>query len=236
MFLLLAAVPAVARERGSDARPASIAVVLDDNYPPYIFRDENGQLRGILNDLWMLWSVRTGIAVDLQAVDWGIAQKRMDEGRADVIDTLFLTPKREETLAFSAPYATLDVAIFFHHDLSGISDAESLRGFTVGVKAGDACIGWLAERGITSIRAYPNYESIIDALAARETLVACIDVPLAQYLTYKKGDQTLIRHTPPLYTGQFHWAARKGDGAMMATVRDGFARISPQERRVIEKR
>lgn len=46
--------------------PASIRVVLDDNYPPYIFRDSDGQIQGILKDLWTLWQKRTGITVDFQ--------------------------------------------------------------------------------------------------------------------------------------------------------------------------
>jgi len=34
--------------------PKSITVVLDDNYPPFIFRDTTGKLQGILQDTWAL--------------------------------------------------------------------------------------------------------------------------------------------------------------------------------------
>ncbi|WP_337997420.1 EAL domain-containing protein [Oleispirillum naphthae] len=233
-----AAAPAAARGRGAAASTAAapVTVVLDGNYPPYVFRDESGELRGILVDLWGLWSARTGVAVDLQAFDWSEAQRRMATGRADVIDTIFQTPERERSLAFSEPYATLDVSIFFHRDLSGIADIASLRGFTVGVKAGDACIDWLAEHDITAVRAYPNYGAMIDALVAHESLVACIDNPPALYLAYKKGVEGLIRHTAPLYSGRFHWAVNRGDEAFLQQVRDGFSRIGPEERRAVEER
>ena len=32
-------------------KPASIVVTMDDNYPPYVFRDSDGQLRGYLIDV-----------------------------------------------------------------------------------------------------------------------------------------------------------------------------------------
>lgn len=122
------------------AAPSSIRVVLDDNYPPYTFRDANGHTQGILKDLWALWSERTGIAVDFQAMDWAKAQQAMTAGQADVIDTIFKTEERAKIYEFSAPYAQIEVPIYFDRTIGGIVDAASLKGFTVGAKAGDACI------------------------------------------------------------------------------------------------
>ena len=79
-----------------------ITVVSDDNYPPYIFRDADGVLRGILPDQWKLWEARTGVRVRLQAMDWAEAQRVMREKRADVIDTIFRTPEREQLYDFHA--------------------------------------------------------------------------------------------------------------------------------------
>ena len=33
---------------------APLVVTLDDNYPPYVFRDADGNLKGILPDQWAL--------------------------------------------------------------------------------------------------------------------------------------------------------------------------------------
>jgi PAS domain S-box-containing protein len=216
--------------------PKSIKVVTDDNYPPYVFRDEQGRLQGILKDLWELWAARTGIPVDLAAMDWDQAQRDMASGKADAIDTVFETDVRKRLMDFSEPYATIDVAIFFREDLNGIKDAGSLHGFTVGAKGGDACIDWLSARGINSFREYPSYESLIDGAANREVLVFCIDMPPARYFMLKKGLQERFRHTEPLFSGQFHWAVHKGDNAMRALIADGFARITSDERKAIEDR
>ena len=60
---------AYAQPPGMVPRPKSITVVMDDNYPPFIFRNSEGEIQGILKDTWALWEARTGIAVNLQAMD-----------------------------------------------------------------------------------------------------------------------------------------------------------------------
>ena len=70
---------------------------------------------------------------------------------------LFRNPGRERLYVFSEPYATLDVSVFVHKDLGGIHDLASLRGFTVGVKKGDADIEYLTNHGrCVSQRARPE--------------------------------------------------------------------------------
>ena len=49
--------------------PATLRVVMDDNYPPYAFRDSSGVLNGYLVDIWKLWEGKTGVRVELVATD-----------------------------------------------------------------------------------------------------------------------------------------------------------------------
>jgi len=212
-----------------------ITVVSDDNYPPFIFRDAKGHLQGILVDEWRLWEEKTGIKVDLQGMDWDKALKTIAEGRADVIDTIFFTEERAKTLAFSAPYASIDVPIFFHNSISGIKGVESLHGFTIGVKAGDACIDFFKKHGIKTLREYPSYESIVRDAFKQKVKVFCIDAPPGYYYLYKMNVQEQYQQTAPLYTGQFHRAVRKERMDLLKIVEDGFAKISSQEHEGIEK-
>jgi PAS domain S-box-containing protein len=235
-LVLLFYFPAIASIAAGPALPKEITVVSDDNYPPFIFRDEKGHLQGILVDEWRLWGEKTGIKVDLQGMDWDKAKKTMAEGNAQVIDTIFFTEERAKTLSFSAPYASLDVPIFFHKNISGISDVKSLHGFTIGVKAGDACIDFLKGHGIFTLREYPSYESIVRDAAEQKIKVFCIDSPPAHYYLYKMNLEQQYRYTAPLYTGQFHRAVHKERKDLLKAVEEGFGKISPKEHEEIEKR
>ncbi|HPU29964.1 MAG TPA: transporter substrate-binding domain-containing protein, partial [Syntrophorhabdaceae bacterium] len=88
-----------------------IRVVIDNNYPPYVFLDSHGNLQGILIDQWRLWEKKTGVHVDIQGMDWGEAQRRMEAGEFYVIDTIFFTERRAKIYDFSKPYAKIDVSI-----------------------------------------------------------------------------------------------------------------------------
>ncbi len=224
-----------ASEAAASASPRGpIKVVLDDNYPPYVLRNADGSLAGLLPDLWALWSQQTGVAVELQAMDWAAAQAHMRAGSADVIDTIFVTDERRRLYDFSTPYATIDVPIYFHESVSGIANAESLKGFTVGVKEGDACIDTLRARGIETLKTWPSYAALVDAARAGEVRVFCMDAPPANYLLQRTGADAQFRHSLPLYSGAFHRAVHKGQTALLAMVERGFAQIPAAQREAVE--
>src|SRR6185295_15874677 len=138
--------------------PASITVTTDDNYPPYLFRAENGELEGITRDKWAIWSARTGVAVRIDGTEWARAQQNVLRGRADVLETVARTPEREGLYAFSKPNGKIDARVYFHRSVSASNHPASMSGFTVGAKDGSACGRWLADRDV-SIRRYPDSEA-----------------------------------------------------------------------------
>jgi two-component system cell cycle sensor histidine kinase/response regulator CckA len=83
--------------------PRPLKVVMDDNYPPYVFRDGTGKVQGILIDRWRLWEQKTGMRAEIHAMDWGEALRRMMAGEFDVIDTIFRNAPREASLNSRSP-------------------------------------------------------------------------------------------------------------------------------------
>ena len=218
--------------------PASrtIRVVMDNNYPPYIFVDGNGSPQGILVDQWRLWQQKTGIRVELTTKDWKDALADMQAGTYDVIDTVFKTKERLEWLDFGVPYARLEVAAFFNQDISGITDVRSLQGFAVAVKEGDAAVELLRNNGVDNLVLFKGYEAIVQAAKEHKVNVFVIDKPPGFYFLYKYGVQQSYKVSPPLNAGEFHRAVRKGNAALLAEVESGFARISRQELEQIENK
>ena len=203
------------------AAPEHLLVVTDINYPPYLFRNEDGQLQGILKDKWELWSRRNRVPVQLVGMEWSKAQESVQNGSADVIEALAYTPARVNLYEFSPAYAPIEARVYFHRSISGISDVASMRGFTLGAKDGSACASWLRERGVTRIRPYPSSEVLVRAAGAGEVRLFCMDSPVAQYLLFKLGLAEDFRETPPLYSAEFHWAVKK---LSSAGVEEGLVR------------
>ncbi len=213
-----------------------LIVVLDDNYPPYTFRDQSGKLRGILPEQWDLWTKRTEIPIRLIGTEWIKAQKMLLRGEADIIDTIFCTPERTPLYDFTKPYADIRVSIFYNSTISGISDISSLQGFAVAVKEGDACIEVLKKGGISSFIRYPCFEKIIKDAASGKIKVFCMDDPPAYYFLTKYEIARQFKKGFTLYTGHFHRAVRKGRIDILKLVEKGFEFINPEELAKIDKK
>ena len=92
---------------------SSLRVVVEEEYPPYTFRDKKGLSGGISVDYWRLWEKKTGIPVEITAVEWSKAQQGLLSGRYDVIDIMAKSDERMKIFSFSPAYATVDVVIAY---------------------------------------------------------------------------------------------------------------------------
>lgn len=214
----------------------TVRVVMDDNYPPYVFKAGDGQLQGIIIDQWRLWEKKTGIRAELVGMDWAEAQRRMRAGEFDVIDTIFHNEQRAAIYDFTAPYADIPVPLFFHSDISGIRGPEDAKGFMVAAKAGGNVIDVLKKSGVSNIVEYPSYEKIIEAARDGRVKVFTVDRPPAMYYLNLFNIQDRFRETAPMYSGEFHRAVLKGNRALLTEVESGFASISAAEYQEIDKR
>ena len=232
---LLAWLAALVASHALGAMPERIVVVTDDRYPPYLFRDDDGALQGIVKDKWELWSARTGIPVEVRGMDWPSAQKAVRDGRADVIDTIAVTPSRAQLYEFSRDTQPMDSRIFFHKSLGGITnDAGSVHGFVVGAKAASACIEWLKQGGVEEIREYPDSQSLVKAAGAGHVRVFCMDDAVANYFLYREGLADSFKESQPLYSASLHWAVAKGRAPLRDFVQGAFDRIPREDLERIE--
>ena len=214
----------------------TVRVVMDNNYPPYVFVNSEGQVQGILVDQWRLWQEKTGIEVEITAADWKDALGEMKAGKYDVIDTLFETEERKTWLDFGKPHTRIEVAAYFDKAISAITTADSLRGFVVAVKEGDAAIDLLRSRGVDNLVLFKGYEAIIQAAKEHKVNVFVVDTPPALYFLHKYGLQHNFKASPPINVGEFHRAVRKGNTALLREIEAGFALLTPGERADIEKK
>lgn len=211
-------------------------VVGDENYPPYLFINGEGQADGYLVDLWKLWEGKTGVKVELKPTEWEEAQRVLLRGDADVIENIFRTPGREPMYDFSAPYAELPVNIYRHTSISGINSLAQLQGFQVGAMAGDACVEKLNAAGISTLVKYSNYSELIRAAKVQEIKVFCLDQYPANFYLYQQGAHKQFVPAFLLYQGQFHRAVRKGNLATLQLVERGMAAISKEEKETLRKK
>jgi diguanylate cyclase (GGDEF)-like protein/PAS domain S-box-containing protein len=218
------------------AGAAPVRVVMDENYPPFVYRNPEGRLEGYTVDLWRLWERKTGKQAQLIAVNWAEVQPMLAAGGADVIDPIFHTPARDATLDFSQPYASQATAIYADASLGGIHDLANLKGFEVGVQAGDACAEELLRAGITGVRIYPSYQALVDAATSQSVKLLCMDQYSADYRLYRLGLQRHYVKAFEVVRNDMRRAVRKGDAATLNMVEAGMAQVTPAEIKALREK
>lgn len=107
--------------------------------------------------------------------------------------------------------------------LSDFSDIDTLRGFVVGARPGDAQVERLrSSRGI-DLALHDSYQQLVNAIAGKIS-VFCLDEPSAQFLLYRANAHHDFRQMFTLYTGQFPPRGAPQDQATLAFA--GAARSS----------
>jgi two-component system, sensor histidine kinase and response regulator len=216
-------------EAGNDKTTQPLRVVGDNNSPPLLFLDADGEPRGYLIDLWQAWQEVTGRPVELQALNWHEAQRQFDQGEADILENIFLTPQRQLIYSFSKPYAHSAMAIYTHNTIHGILDIADLRGFRVGVIDSHACIDYLYRAGVTDLFISTNYETLTAAALRDEVKLFCIEEHPANYYLYRQQPQHPFNLAFVIDQVGVHRAVLLGKEALLKEIESGMSDI-PAER------
>jgi polar amino acid transport system substrate-binding protein len=100
----------------------------ESTYPPYEFRDEQGNLVGFDIDLMNIIAEKLGKKIEWQDMAFDALIPTLIAKRIDmIIAGLSITEERAQRVAFTKPYET-SVSAFITRADSDISDIESLKG------------------------------------------------------------------------------------------------------------
>lgn len=92
-------------EQGASGEKNKIVIGLDDNFPPFGFHDESGELVGFDIDMAKEAAKRLGIEVEFKPIDWDSKETELNSKKIDAIwNGLSITPEREKNILFSRPY------------------------------------------------------------------------------------------------------------------------------------
>jgi PAS domain S-box-containing protein len=213
------------------AEPLRLAGRADS--PPYAFLDDSGTPRGILVDLWTLWSRETGrdIRIDLLR-----GASPMEAVRAKRADAVMGVPQKSdgwEGLRLTRPWVERNIRAFAREGMGRIKRRTDLLAFRVGVVAdgpvAESLPKW--QPGIV-LRAYPDLPRLIDAGLRGEVAVLVADSAAALFhLGRVDGGRKLIQ-TPIDFPSMDLCAAAAADAPeRLAALEAGFARIPPARRR-----
>lgn len=166
-------------------------VGFDAEYPPYGYKDDNGEYVGFDLDLAQEVCARNGWELVKQPIDWDSKDMELNSGSIDCIWNGFTMTGREDDYTWSKPYVDNSIVVVVKEG-SGIEKKEDLAGKVVAVQADSSGLAALTdeednEENLKLVASFSDLQQVADYNTAFMNLEAgavdaiVVDIGVADY-------------------------------------------------------
>ena len=188
------------------------------NYPPIVYLD-NDVPKGMVVDLTRAAiTKKMGREVRINLLPWDVAQKRVADGKADIVGPMARSPQREEIYDFTQPCMTCEYSLFVRENEIGVRDVTDLTGKSVGVTPGGFPRQFLSEQPGIKLVMIDNYASGIEQLLQSKIQVLAADRWVAAYYIQEHGIRGISVVEKPFATREHCYAVHKGNSALINSI------------------
>ena len=218
---------------GSKGSDKTFTVGFDAEFPPYGYRDDNGEYVGFDLDLAAEVCKRQGWELVKQPIDWDAKDMELDSGAIDCIWNGFTMNGREDDYTWSDPYVD-NSQVMVVSENSGINSLSDLAGKTVGVQAASAALDLLQseEEGgqkeladtFAALQQFPDYNNAFVELQAGSIDAVAMDIGVAKYQLESRGEgyKILDEH---LNSEKYAIGFKKGNTELCDKVNEGLQQV-----------
>lgn len=175
----------------------TFTVGFDAEFPPYGYKDDNGEYVGFDLDLAAEVCARNGWELVKQPIDWNAKDMELDSGTIDCIWNGFTITGREDEYTWTEPYLDNSQVVIVNKN-SGISSLEDLAGKIVLVQADSSALAALQEdradlaATFGELTEIPDYNSAFMNLEAGAADAVALDFGVAQGYINSNSDFVML--------------------------------------------
>jgi signal transduction histidine kinase len=206
----------------------------DPNFAPIEWFNLRGDYSGVTADYLRLVEERLGIRFEIvHGENWNDILARARKREVDALTAIIRTDAREDYLAFTKPYFSLERAIFSNQDLDGIRTLADLQGYKIAVVKGSWMDEQLSTRPGMSIN---RFQDLTTALIATSRGVTDVTGSALASSTFLSRQQGLLNLSPVAVLPdemQLSISVRKDWAPLVAILDKALASISAREAKAI---
>ena len=175
---------------GSKGSDKTFTVGFDAEFPPYGYRDDNGEYVGFDLDLAAEVCKRQGWELVKQPIDWDAKDMELSSGAIDCIWNGFTMNGREDAYTWTEPYVD-NSQVFVVAAASGVQNKEELAGKVVAVQKDSSALAALNDEenadnialrdSFAQLIEYADYNTAFMDLEQGSVDAVAIDIGVAQY-------------------------------------------------------
>ena len=177
-------------------------VGFDAEFPPYGYKDDNGEYVGFDLDLAQEVCNRNGWTLKKQPIEWNSKDMELNSGSIDCIWNGFTMNGRESEYTWTTPYVDNSQVVIVRSD-SGIQTLADLAGKVVAVQADSSALAALtgedaSEENVALAESFVDLQQVGDYNSAFMNLdsgavdAVCMDIGVANYEIKSRGDKFIM--------------------------------------------
>lgn len=205
----------------------TFTVGFDAEFPPYGYKDDNGEYVGFDLDLAEEVCSRRGWELVKQPIDWDAKDMELSSGAIDCIWNGFTMNGREEDYTWSVPYVDNSQVFVVAKD-SGIAAKADLAGKIVGVQKESSALAALEDEenqenldlaaSFTDLVQYADYNTAFMDLEAGAIDAVAMDIGVANYQIGQRDDGAFVILDEQLSSEQYGIGFLKGNTGLKDAV------------------
>ena len=218
--LAVASVSFVGQVKAAENDDSTLIVGFDAEFPPYGYKDDNGEYVGFDLDLAKEVCDRKGWTLVKQPIDWDSKDMELNSGSIDCIWNGFTMNGREDDYTWSTPYVDNSQVVIVKQD-SEIEELADLKGKTVVVQADSSALAAFTGENATednkeladsfaALQQVSDYNSAFMNLESGVVDAVCMDIGVAKYQVESRGN-LFVMLEEQVSTEQYGVGFKKGN-------------------------
>ena len=189
--------------RAADGEDDNTFIVgFDAEFPPYGYKDDNGEYVGFDLDLAQEVCDRNGWTLKKQPIEWNSKDMELNSGSISCIWNGFTMNGREDDYTWTKPYVDNSQVVVVRKD-SGITQLSDLSGKVVAVQADSSALAALTGEDASEenkalcetfkdLQQVGDYNSAFMNLESGAVSAICMDIGVANYEIESRGDKFMM--------------------------------------------
>ena len=208
----------------ADAENKTLTVGFDAEYPPFGYKDDNGEYVGFDLDLAQEVCDNLGWELVKKPINWDSKDMELNSGSIDCIWNGFTINGREDDYTWSDPYLNNEQVMVVAAD-SGIEKLTDLAGKNVVVQAASAALDALNNddnKDLTasfgSLTENPDYNTAFMNLDSGAADAIAVDIGVAKYQLSQREEGKYVIMDESIQSEQYGIGFKKGNDELKDTV------------------
>lgn len=214
----------------SPIEPRTIVVAYEDDSPPYMFKNELGEVDGFGIALIKAIAEQQGFKIRFKETPWRNTRLALEQGdtEIDVHTAVGYTSRRAQSLEFGVPYVKDEIALFRRKNSPAPTSIDDLRNKKILVldsdMSHDYLLKYIPEAEPIPVDRWPEVLSRLDAGEADYAMIT----HFAGLYFIKHLNLTTLEQVPLQAEGLKMWyalATKKGDRELLVRLNEGMTHI-----------